>query len=171
MERLLNAIRVQAGTLDRTFGQPRFATVTSFDSSSFTARVQLQPEGVITGWLPVLSPWTGAGWGMVCPLLAGDQVLVLPQEGDAGHGVIVGRAFSELAPPPVTPTGEVWLSHPSGSRLCLRNDGTVYIAGDLHVGGEVYDVHGSLGHLRQHYNSHTHVGSLGARTSNPDNLD
>ncbi len=63
MERFLNALKAQAGALDQFVGQPRFGIVTSVDPSSATARVQLQPEGVLTGWLPVLSAWVGAGWG------------------------------------------------------------------------------------------------------------
>lgn len=61
MERFLNALKAQAGTLDQSSAQPRFATVTSVDPATATARVTLQPEGVLSGWLPVLSPWTGAG--------------------------------------------------------------------------------------------------------------
>ena len=158
MERFLNALKAHAGALDQSIGQPRFAIVTSVDPASATARVQLQPEAILTGWLPVLSTWVGAGWGMVCPPSPGDQVLVLPQEGDAEHGVIVGRAFSDAQRPPAAPVGELWLVHKSGSFLKLTNDGTIQIQGDLHVNGDVYDRRGSLDRLRQHYNAHTHGG-------------
>ena len=63
----------------------------------------LQPEGVLTGWLPVLSPWIGSGWGMCCPPVPGDQVLVIAQEGEAEHGLIIGRAFSSTQTPPTVP--------------------------------------------------------------------
>ena len=171
MERLINALKAQAGAINRSLGQPRFGTVSSFDSSNFTARVQLQPEGVVTGWLPVLSPLTGQGWGMVCPLAFGDQVLVLPQEGDAEHGVIVGRAFSKLSPPPSTPTGEVWITHPSGCCLKLRNDGSILIEGDLHVNGQIFDNHNSLAHLRSSHNNHKHFTASGSSTSTSDITD
>lgn len=171
MQRLRDAIRVQAGSIDRTMGQPRFGTVTSFNTTDYTARVALQPEGTVTGWLPVLSPWTGAGWGMVCPLAAGDQVLVLPQEGDAEHGVVVGRAYSNAAPPPSSASGELWIVHASGSCLKLRADGTVSISGDLHVTGDVYDSHGALSHLRATFNAHAHKEPLGGTTSAPTTTD
>lgn len=148
-------------------GQPRFATVTSYNSANATARVLMQPEGTLSGWLPVLSAWSGHGWGMICPLAAGDQVLVVPQEGDAAHGVIVGRAFSSTNPPPQAPTGECWLVHASGASVKLRQDGTVSISGDLHVTGDVYDRHGSLAHLRATYDFHTHAASGGVTTSSP----
>lgn len=166
MDRFINTLKVQAGALDQSQAQPRFAIVTSVNPATATARVTLQPEAVLTGWLPVLSPWTGPGWGLSCPPSPGDQVMVLSQEGDAEHGVIIGRAFSSAATPPLATSGEFWLVHASGSFLKLLNDGTIQIhgnvfvnGGDLHVAGDVYDGHGKLSDLRAHYNSHTHPGN------------
>jgi len=59
MDRFLNAIKAHTGAQDAAAGQPRFGVVTSVDPAAGTARVQLQPDGVLTGWLPVLSPWAG----------------------------------------------------------------------------------------------------------------
>ena len=171
MDKLLNALKAQSGAQDSTAGQPRFATVTSVDPSAGTARVQLQPEGVLTGWLPVLSPFVGAGWGISCPPSPGDQVLVLPQEGDAEHGMIVARAWSKAASAPATPVGELWLTHKSGSFVRLLNDGTVRVRGDLHVEGDVYDRHGSLAQLRAHYNMHRHADPQGGSVSVTDAQD
>ena len=156
MDRFLNALKAHAAALDHQQGQPRFATVASVDTARYAARVSLQPEGVLTGWLPILTPWVGAGWGIVCPPNPGDQVLVLAQEGDGEHGVIAGGSFSDQARPPAAPSGELWLVHQSGSFLKLVSDGTVQINGDLHVAGNVYDSHGSLAQLRAHYDEHTH---------------
>lgn len=177
MDRFLNALKSQAGALDQGLAQPRFGTVTSVDPTTATARVLLQPEAVLSGWLPVLSPWIGAGWGMSCPPSPGDQVLVLAQEGDAEHGVIVGRAFSAAAACPATPAGEFWLVHATGSFLKLLNDGTVQIGGnvtvtgDLQVTGQISDGHGRLADLRGHYNGHRHTDSRGGPTTKPDQQD
>lgn len=171
MDRFLNAIKMHADSLDQGRGQPRFATVTSVNPNAATACVALQPEGVLTGWLPILSAWIGSGWGMVCLPAPGDQVLVLPQEGDAENGVIVGRAFSNTQLPPVTPVGEFWLVHKTGSFIKLQNDGTVQINGDLHVAGDVYDRQGSLSRLRSHYDSHTHIDSRNGQTTAPSPQD
>jgi phage baseplate assembly protein gpV len=159
MQRFLNALKAQAGAMDAAQGQPRFGLVASVDPNQSTACVQLQPEGVLTGWLPILSPWVGAGWGMVCLPSPGDQVLVIPQEGDAQQGVVIACAYSGNAPPPVAQVGEFWLVHQSGSFIKLLNDGTVQINGDLHVNGNVYDSHGSLAELRAHYDEHVHPPS------------
>ena len=158
MDAFLNAIKAQSGAQDQATGQARFALVTSVDPANATARVTLQPENVLTGWLPVLSPFVGAGWGIACPPSPGDQVLVIAQEGDAEHGIIVGRAFSQAAQSPVAESGEFWLVHKSGSFLKLMNDGTVQIKGDLHVDGDIIDRHGALAQLRTHYNTHRHGG-------------
>ena len=171
MDRLLNALKAQSAAQDALAGQPRFATVTSVDPAAGTVRVKLQPEGVLTGWLPVLSPWVGAGWGLSCPPSPGDQVLVLPQEGDVEHGIVAGRSWSEGAATPATPVGELWLSHKSGSYLRLLNDGTVSVRGDLRVEGDVYDRHGSLAALRGHYNEHRHGDPQGGSTTPPSPQD
>jgi len=183
MDRLLNSLRAQSSALDQSLAQPRFAVVSSVDPTTATARVTLQPEGVLSGWLPVLSPWTGAGWGMCAPPGPGDQVLVLAQEGNAEHGVIVGRAFSLTQQPPSAPAGELWLVHSSGSSIKLLNSGTVAISGpvtiagsvnvtgDLHVSGNIFDSQNSLADLRTHYDIHTHVDSRGGTTSPPNPQD
>jgi len=167
VERLLNIIKQRAGALDQGSGQPRFGTVMSVNPTTATARVTLQPENVLSGWLPVLSPWVGSGWGMHCPPSPGDQVLVLAQEGEAEHGIIVGRAYSTTHMPPNTPVGELWIVHSSGSSIKLLNDGTIRVQGDLYVSGDVYDRQGALSRLRGHYDAHSHTDSRGGSTTGP----
>jgi phage baseplate assembly protein gpV len=166
--RLMDAIKSHARALDIRRPEPRFAIVTSVDQQRAMAKVLLQPEGILTGWLPVLSPWVGPGWGFYSPPSAGDQVFVIPQEGDAQQGVIVGRAFSSVQLPPSTPPGEIWLRHSSGTSIKLANDGTVRIAGDLHVSGDIYDSTGSLSQLRNSFDRHVHTDSRGGQTSQPN---
>jgi phage baseplate assembly protein gpV len=177
MDRFLNAIKAHAAALDRAQGQPRFGVVISVDPTRYAARVTLQPENVATGWLPVLSAWVGAGWGIACLPAVGDQVLVLAQEGDADNGIIVGCSFSDGARPPSAPPGELWLVHASGSAIKLENDGVVHVQGDLHVAGnilasgDVSDLAGTMARLRGHYDDHTHTDSRGGSTSGPTPQD
>ena len=195
MERFLNAIKANAAAMDRATAQPRFGIVTSVDPSRPAVRVSLQPEGVISGWLPVLSPWIGAGWGLSCPPSPGDQVFVLAQEGDAEHGVVIGRAWSDTAHTPAAPSGELWLVHQSGAFIKLSNDGTIRTQGDIHHTGNLFvtgniqsdqniratlDIHanqnisadismrdaiGTLDRLRQHYDVHAHLDPQGGAVS------
>jgi phage baseplate assembly protein V len=173
MDRFMNVMKAQASALDSAQGQPRFALVTSVDAARYSVRVRLQPEDVQSGWLPVLSAWVGAGWGMACLPSPGDQVLVLPQEGDAEHGVVVGAAYSDAVRPPAAAVGELWLQHRSGVTLKLCNDGTLRIIGDVFVDGtvhaqEIVDSTGSLSRLRGHYNAHVHPGQSAGPPSPQD---
>ena len=166
MEAFLNILRGHAAQLDQSWAHPRIGIISSVDPVKFTARVTIQPEGVLSGWLPVASPWVGSGWGIVCPPLPGDQVIIVWQEGDGEQGIIVGRLWSANALPPPTPSGELWLMHSTGSFIKLLNNGSIESnaptwthTGNLHVNGDVSDEHGSVATLRAHYNEHVHPPS------------
>ncbi|MCB8874775.1 phage baseplate assembly protein V [Acidisoma silvae] len=172
MELWTNAMRAQASAISGAAGQLRCGLVQSVDPTSYCVKVTLQPEGVLTGWLPVCSQWAGGGWGIVALPSPGQQVVVLAQEGHAEHGIVLGTLFSLQAMPPNAPVGEFWLVHATGSYLKLLNDGSiegkatvwnllgpVNIQGDVTVSGDITDksgAHGSLQQLRQIYDEHTH---------------
>ena len=163
MDQFLNIIKAHAARLDQATAQPRLGIVASVDPTNFTARVTIQPEGVLSGWLPVSTPWAGPNWGLVCPPSPGDQVVVLWQEGDAENGIVIGRLWSSVATAPTALCGEMWLVHKEGSFIKLLSDGSISTnasawnhVGDLHVSGNIYDGHGSLATLRTHYNAHAH---------------
>lgn len=177
MDNFWNQVKARAAALDGMTGQARFGLVSSFDPNAYAARVMVQPENLLSGWLPVLGQWVGAGWGMAAPLSPGDQVLLLAQEGDAEQAVILGRVWSSVDPPPAAPCGEFWLLHRSGSFLKLQNDGsismqasTVNITGNLMVSGSITDLsgaHGTLDALRQVYDHHVHEDAQGGSTGLP----
>ncbi|OYV32514.1 MAG: baseplate assembly protein [Acidocella sp. 20-61-6] len=177
MDHLWNMVKAQAGGLDGLGGVARFGLVSSFDPSAYAARVLIQPENVLSGWLPILSAWVGSGWGLAAPLTPGAQVLVIAQEGDAEQGVILGAVWSAVDQPLGTPGGELWLQHQSGSFLKLHNDGTislqapvVNVGGDLVVSGDISDqsgAHGTLASLRNTYDMHTHADPQGGVSGLP----
>lgn len=171
MNVLMNTVKGYAATLDQMQASPRLATVTSIDPETASVRVLQQPENVLSGWLPVLSLWAGDGWGIVSLPAPGDQVLVLSHDGNSSSGIVVGALFSEKRKVPAAPLGELWLVHSSGSSLKLVNDGTIRIAGDLHVDGDVYDRSGPLSHLRNVFNAHIHKDSMGRNTTIPTTQD
>jgi phage baseplate assembly protein gpV len=122
------------------FGAPRFGLVASFNPQTYCAKVMIQPENTLTGWLPILSSWVGSGWGFVAPLIPGQQVLVLPDRNDAQQGVIAGVLFSDVDTPPNTAAaGEILFLHQTGSFLTLKNDGSVDITAPsgLNINGNV----------------------------------
>ena len=95
MDRLMNAMKLQSAAQQASSAQPRFAIVSSVDPKAMAARVLLQPEQVLTGWLPVLSPWVGDGWGLCAPPAPGDQVLIIPQEGEAASGAVLAMSLEQ----------------------------------------------------------------------------
>ncbi len=166
MDSFLNLIKGDTSRMDQAWGQPRLAIVSSVDPATFTVRVLIQPEGVLSGWLPVLSMWIGNGWGLACPPSPGDQVLLICQEGDAEQGIVAGRLWSSVATAPAAPVGEFWIVHRTGSFIKLQNDGSIASSapswthqGDLHVNGNIYDSYGALATLRSDYNEHVHPPS------------
>jgi phage baseplate assembly protein V len=132
-DHLLNALKLHMASMDAQAGRPRMGVVQSYDPNSGTAKVLIQPEGVLTSWLPVLSQSVGAGWGVHAPLAGGEQVLVLPMEGDADNGVIVGRAWSDQMQPPQNPFGgtlgaaQILLLDKGGSVLLLDAAGNIKV--------------------------------------------
>lgn len=180
MESMWNLVKARANGLDGLAGVVRFGLVASFDPSSYAARVLIQPENVLSGWLPVMSAWVGPGWGLAAPLVPGAQVLVVAQEGDAEQGVVIGAVWSNVDQPMAAPAGELWLQHKTGSFLKLHNDGSislqapiVTIAGDLVVSGDISDQSGALGSmavLRKAYDEHVHNAPAGGETGLPSVL-
>jgi phage baseplate assembly protein V len=177
MDRFWNVVKAQAGGLDGLAGVARFGLVSSFDPAAYAARVLVQPENVLSGWLPILSAWVGAGWGFAAPLTPGDQVLVLAQEAEAEHGVVLGCVWSAVDKPLAAPSGELWLQHQSGSFVKLKNDGTialqaatVNVTGNLVVTGDISDqngAHGVLAALRNAHDTHRHPDPQGGESGLP----
>jgi phage baseplate assembly protein gpV len=177
MDQFWNMVKAHAGGLDGLTGVARFGLISSFDPTSYAAKVLIQPENVLSGWLPIVSAWVGAGWGLAAPLTPGAQVLVIAQEGDAEQGVIIGAVWSAVDKAMAAPAGELWLQHQSGSFLKLHNDGTialqaptVNITGNLVVTGNISDqngAHNTLAALRSAYDAHTHADPQGGESGPP----
>ena len=128
MKRMLNAMRREAMQAMGERASTRLGTVQSYDAGNYAVRVSIEPEGNLTGWIPVLSPWVGNGWGIFCPPTAGDLVEVQFQEDDHNAALSCMRLFTDANRPLPVPSGEFWLVHKTGSLLKFHNDGTV----DLH---------------------------------------
>jgi phage baseplate assembly protein gpV len=177
VERFWNLVKARAGGMDGLAGVARFGLVSSFDPNNYAARVLIQPENILSGWLPVLTAWAGNGWGFATPLTPGDQVLVISQEAQSEHGVIIGSVWSAVDKPVPAPSGELWLQHQTGSFVKLHNDGTiamqasqVTITGNLIVTGDISDrnaSHGTVASLRNAHDAHTHPDPQGGNTGTP----
>jgi phage baseplate assembly protein V len=174
------------------FMPARFGIVTSYDPDNYAVKVELQPEGVETGWCPIKTALAGNGFGMYAGPAKGDQAAMIFQEGDALVGICIGFLPSDEDRPPSVPSGEIHAIHKSGAFLKFTNDGKVTleteagffinadttivgnvditgdttVSGDVLAGGEVEDGVGKLSDLRDAYNDHKHTGvQAGGATS------
>ena len=102
--------------------------VETYNPNNYTARVWLQPEGILTGYLPIKSMWLGSGWGMFSPPSSGDLVAVAFEGGDIESGMILGGLNSSQQAPLSVNSGEFWLVHQSGASVKLTNSGAVSLA-------------------------------------------
>jgi hypothetical protein len=134
LNRLRNHMRQEAQRATAGVSLPRAGIVTgSIDPVRQAARVTLQPEGILTGYLPIHYPWVGNGWGMACPPMPGQVVDVHFQQGGKEAAYISLRAYSTKTVPPPAPSGEFWLVHQSGSTLKLANDGSVSVSANTNM--------------------------------------
>jgi uncharacterized protein involved in type VI secretion and phage assembly len=124
MKHLLNQIRLQAQLAESNRAAPRMCLVSSYDPSSYCAKVMVQPENTESGWLSVASMWVGNGWGMFSPPVPGTMVNVHFQEDDFQSGYICAAFYNDEERPLAVPAGELWMQHKNGAFLKLQNDGS-----------------------------------------------
>lgn len=125
MQHLMNSMKATAQQVGQNRASTRHGIITSYDQSNYAVKVTLQPDNVVTGWMPLKSAWIGNGWGMFAPPTIGDAVEVVYQEDDGGVGSVGLRFFNDVDRPLSCPSGEFWIVHKSGSLLKFHNDGTV----------------------------------------------
>lgn len=163
MDRFINAVKDYVARMIAQLPMSRWGTVLSVDPTRPAVKVLLQPEGIVTGWLPVKLPAAGSGWTMLAPIQGGAMAFVEPDCGSHDDRVVTGFAHNDGALPPSaanangtggTPStatapwtpDEFLLVHPGGSvfRLCANGDiyvrpasGACNIDGGLNVNGSV----------------------------------
>jgi phage baseplate assembly protein V len=129
MQHLLNAMRFQAGIGQNLIAQVRIGIINSYNKEDGTIKATVQPvesdesgEGQ-TGWIPLVTGFIG----QVGAPVPGEQVIIIFQEGSLNNGIAIGRIYSSEDVPPPVPSGEWWLTHPSGSFIKVKNNGDVEI--------------------------------------------
>lgn len=175
VQRLLNALKGHVSAMLAQQPRPRYGLIQSFDPNSYTARVLIQPENQLSGWLPVLTQWVGNGWGLFCPPSPGDQVKLVPQEASGQSYAIIGGIFSSADQPLPAPSGEYWLVHQKGQFIKLRNDGTIASSGpwthtgDFHATGAVIAGFGTSDQVGVQTHTHTQNNDSAGDTEPPTN--
>ena len=127
MRALLNAMA--AASRQATAGESgtRQGVITAYDPDTYAVKVQLQPTGEETGWIPLSTPWAGNGWGMAAGPMVGAVVEVEFDSGLMGAGMAAGQFYNDEDRCPGPPSGEFWLVHKSGATIKLTNDKKVTV--------------------------------------------
>jgi phage baseplate assembly protein V len=158
---ILNQIKQQTEQQILRIGQPMFATVVDYNNTNHSAQVELQPSGVLK-WCRICAQGVGNGYGVMIPVIPGQQVLVNFVGGDSNQPIIVGSVYyagtiptpnSALSGSPVPlSTGQVALVDSAGTVLRLNGDGTVYLQAatvnmqvtNLNVSGNITSTTGNI---------------------------
>lgn len=118
----------------------KIGLVTSY-ATSFNAKVEIQSEGTLTGWLPILPIMVGNGFGIYAAPSINDQAVVLHLEGDLESGMIVAFLPSDDEVPPIVESGEIFIGDKIGSSIVFTKDGNLTVTTnmdlDLTVAGDV----------------------------------
>ena len=125
MDAFSNMIRKHAAMINVGRAACRIGIVKNYNPGPPypTVKVALQPDGTLTGYLPITAQWVGNGWGMFGAPNIGDCCEVQFQEDGAGGGFVVGRFWNVDAQGIPVPSGEFWCVHESGAYFKLTNDG------------------------------------------------
>jgi uncharacterized protein involved in type VI secretion and phage assembly len=134
LNRFRNHMRQEAQRATADISLPRAGIVTgSIDPVRQMARVLIQPENILSAYLPIHYPWVGNGWGMACPPVEGQVIDVHFQQGGRQAAYISLRAYNAGSVPPPAPAGEFWLVHQSGSLFKLHNDGSIEVTANTNI--------------------------------------
>lgn len=133
MRHMLNAMRREASAVLGDVAFTSAGIIRSYDPANYAVRVELQPQGTLTGWIPLSTPWVGNGWGMFCAPSIGDLVEVTFLNGDIDSGVAGLRLYNEQDRPLNVPSGEFWLRHNSGASFKFTNDGKCLVNSQLEI--------------------------------------
>lgn len=142
MDRLINNMKLQAAGVAAEKQPWTIGTVSSYDGKSM-AKVKLQPEGTVTGWLPISTLMVGAGFGIGIGPTVGASCLVHFPGGDREAGVIGGFFFTDVETPLEVAEGEMKIKTKSGSTISLLQNGSIAL-GDKDGGTAVIDGSGNV---------------------------
>lgn len=183
MKNFSDMMRGHAESVVSQIAQDQMGIVESYDPSSAAVKVLIQPDGVLSGWIPLGVGAAGGTTFNIVPNI-GDQVMIHNVQGDGENYVVSHSVHSNTdVPPNATATGqpaqagdfhmknsagaEVYI--PAGSNTihlsgAVMIQGNVSIIGNLTVTGTI--TAGSGGADSVTLQAHTHKGvQTGSGTS------
>lgn len=124
---LTNLIRRECARFLARWARPRHLLVTSYDPKTHSVKGTFQPEGHMSGWIPIVSQGASVGGisVQVGPSI-GDLALVSYVEGDPEVGCVIGFKHNDVDQPPGAESGTAVIKHnPSGVTITLNGSGIV----------------------------------------------
>lgn len=125
MQALLNVVRREVARYMTRFAFPVAGLVSSYDPATHSVKVQYQPEGTLSGWIPLNAVGVGAGFGVFVGPHIGHALLIGFQEGEREAPFVIGRIATDVETPVSVAEGEIVAKHESGASLSLLKDGSV----------------------------------------------
>lgn len=119
-EDLLNLIRREVERAQKG-AHPRAGIIDSYDPKAHAVKVKMQPEGILSGWIPIATQNVGGGHGLMVGPEIGAQVVVGFLEGDVEAPFLMGRIFSDQERPPQVASGDVLIKHKDGHVITIAN--------------------------------------------------
>lgn len=194
MNHLMNMMAMRSSMAQSAFTGTRQGVITAYDPVEYAIKVTLQPTGEETGWIPLGTPWAGAGWGFAAGPMIGAEVEINFDSGTVGVGMAGSQFYNNEDRCPGPPSGEFWIVHQSGSLLKFLNSGEILVGAETKItysapehhftGGDVtidenltvikdiFDKNGAFGsvnNIRTVYNGHTHhENGEGSDTNEPN---
>lgn len=124
MDGLLNLIRREVARCIGRFAFPAVGIISSYDPATHSIKVQYQPEGTLSGWVPLNAAGVGAGFGVFVGPHIGHAVSIGFQEGDREAPFVIGRFATDVETPVSVAEGEIVAKHETGSSFSLLKDGS-----------------------------------------------
>jgi len=175
MNPIQNQMRLEALRAMEILARTRIGIVDGYDPDHYSVKVRIQPEDVLTGWLPLTSEWVGNLWGMYAAPSLGDIVEVHFQQGSADAAYVKQKFFSNTVQPLSVPSGEFWVVHKSSSKLKFHNDGSAEIGANttLRLTGADIQIHATNsfrwdvnGHGQHWFGNHIDTYQIGEVAGN-----
>lgn len=156
----------------------RIGILTDYDPNRPAVKVNLMPDEIETGWIPLRTCLAGPSFGVFVGPTAGLEAVVLFQEGSIDVGICIGFLGNDEDVPPSVPAGQMLLVDSNGSSLAFTNDkkltltdgagSTVAMTGDnkisLSASAGVF-----INGIRMDTHKHTGVQSGSSETGAPTN--
>lgn len=127
MNHMLNIMAIRSSMAQSAFSGTRQGVISAYDPKEYAIKVELQPTGEETGWIPLETPWAGNGFGFAAGPIIGAEVKVDFDSGSVGVGMGGGQFYNNEDRCPGPPSGELWIVHQSGSMLKFLNSGKIVI--------------------------------------------